>query len=78
MTKHIIKRLRGYIGKSGRYVYECTCKNTVEAWNVLEARKIHRENLKIMHSMVEMNELLDKEQVSTKNRQVYYGGFLYK
>lgn len=78
MKKHILKRLRGYMGKSGRYVYECTCKNTVEAWNILEARKIHKQNLKVIHSMNKMNELLDKEPVPTENRQVFYDGFFYK
>lgn len=45
--KHAIKKLRGYVAKSGRPLYECECKKIIEAWNLVEAKKIHKKELEV-------------------------------
>ena len=43
--QHKIKRLIGYVSKSGKPLYECACKKIIEAWNLVEAYKNHRKQL---------------------------------
>lgn len=42
--KHIIKRVKGYITKSGKYLYRCSCGKEITAWRLSEAYPEHRKD----------------------------------
>ncbi len=59
---HKLIRLKGYIGKSGRYVYECSCGCLVEGWNIQDAKKTH-EQLQTIESI--------EKEVKSKFPEIY-------